>query len=316
MAKALKDNRLPDGHPLHSDRSSMLREELEAIQKRAYFSQEGLTLLKEDFKGGDSHRIFKGEGLSRKALVKIEAIRRADELEAAVVAEREERIRALNKSKESLARRKDSVGSRKSTDQAKLHNSSMALNNSSEAAANFSEVEEVDEHKKSHIQKSSLQKQHKNKAEEALGLMPSKDTFKLIFSKATTSYRTDIFLQTVRDITKSLLKSFEASMGETIFFDGNTINLIAEICGSHQVKRLREELQDKSSILSIRTVNQLTSMGVQDEQLAKSSSLHILNGEITRLRIEKRTIFKSNCLFVPIVVSFGFAEEKAIGNFE
>ncbi len=105
-------------------------------------------------------------------------------------------------------------------------------------------------------------------------------------------------------------------MGETIFFDANTINLIAEICGSQQVKRLREELQDKSGILCIRTVNQLTGTGVHDEQMAKSSSLHILNGEITRLRIEKRTIFKSNCLFVPIVVSFGFAEEKVIGSLE
>ncbi len=86
-------------------------------------------------------------------------------------AEREEQIRALNKSKDSMARRKASVASRKSTDRVKNLNTSMALNNSYEAAGVFSEVEDVEDYKKSTVQKSSLKKTVKNKAEEALGLM-------------------------------------------------------------------------------------------------------------------------------------------------
>jgi myosin heavy subunit len=169
MAKALREQTQQD-RPLNSDRSSLFREELEAIQKRAYFSQEGLTLIKDEVQPGASNRSLKNESFSRKDQVKKEAIRIADELEAAVQAEREERIRAFNKSKESLARRKESVVSRKSADQFKNHNTSMALNNSSEVAANFSEVEDAEEHKKSTLHKSSHHKPHKNNAEEALGL--------------------------------------------------------------------------------------------------------------------------------------------------
>ncbi len=70
LAKALRDQNHQDGRLLYSDRSSLFKEELEAIQKRAYFSQEGLTLLKDEVQGSDSNRIFKNEGLSRKDIVK------------------------------------------------------------------------------------------------------------------------------------------------------------------------------------------------------------------------------------------------------
>lgn len=153
----------------------------------------------------------------------------------------------------------------------------------------------------------------KNPVEIAISQMPNRDTFRLIFNKASANYKTEKFLEIVRDFTKSLMRSFEATVGETIFLDKNTINLISEICGNTLTKKLKEELFDKTQILVVRTANRSLSNALE-EQATKSPGLHILNGELIRLRIEKRTQFKSNCLLVPIVVNFGFEEEKTIGR--
>lgn len=162
------------------------------------------------------------------------------------------------------------------------------------------------------LDSSIILKQQKPKPSNQSSTMhgPSKESISLVFHYSALNYKTESFIEQLRDLTRSLMKTFSATMGELVVIDETVIGLMVDATGGG-TKKLREEMADNTEVLVYRTSAKMHGSANIDEAI--SSNLSRMCNDINQLKFRRRVAFRHSNLLVPISLSFGADSQKLIG---